>query len=310
MMQITIVTYLRARETISLNFKKVIDAFQRDNLLKGVIVFSDVTRNDISSGWSLYVDNGRTKYARLKQLISQNWGDYLLSIDNDMELDFLKAKHFCEEFISSDSAIGWGLVGVSNRGSLADIIAVDKILSHNYIRPILWKFHWGISVPGQFFIFRCNDYIGKILPEDTFLDDLQIGLITNCAKFKVFHPKILIGREAAKETISTLLQQRKRWANGYASIVRTAFHLSLQHFSLVVVHGFFYHCFFSCLLGFLILLFICHPIIACICYVSLIFILSGGKIGLLKGACIYSVCFPIIHLYWGWHVISNLCSKK
>lgn len=310
MNEITIVSYLRKNETINKSFYELVNTFQMNHLLCRVVIFSDVERTDFPLKYSLVVDQGRTKYARLKKLITSGQDLYILSIDSDITLSIESSIEFCKNFIQSDSSIGWGHIGVSNYGVVPNMVSIDKILSHNYIRPLLWDLHCGISIPGQFFIIRRHDYEKILIPDDTFLDDLQIGLITKKAKFKVFRPAIITGREYAKETLKDLFQQRKRWAKGYSSILKTAFRLSTQHFSLVVIHGMFYHVLFPLLIAFTCMLSLYNPFITLLSYIVIAIILVNKNFRLLLEALLYPVFFPILHLYWGYHLILNLWSNE
>lgn len=292
------VSYLRRKETISANLKSLISRLETENMIDKVYIFSDFLQSELLSGWSNIVDSGETKYRRIKKILPIA-GTILLSVDNDTAVDIESSIRFVKKFIASDASIGWGRIGVSNTGFIPDMISIDKRLSHSFIRPTLWNFNIGISIPGQFFILRTDDYIDSLPEADTSLDDLQIGLITHCRGYSVFQDHNILARENAKTSLKSLLQQRKRWALGYAAVLHTAKDLSWKHFFLVIVHGMSYHIIFPTLWFFLISFTSYRNFyLGVLGQVAIIFLLANFRMKHLCGSILYYLLFPAIHLFW------------
>lgn len=305
MNSITVVTYLRKTENISENFKLFIAALSHANLLHRVIVFSETHKN-VSSEWFVYSDKGRTKYFRIVEVISQKEDNIILSIDNDLDIDIHNAVHFCAEFEKTNAVIGWGLIDANEKSFIGKMISIDKTLSHCFIRPLLWKIHVGISIPGQLFIFKSEIYYNNLPKNNTFLDDLQIGLVTRCLNLKIFCSNKVMGKENVPQTFSDIFTQRRRWANGFASIIKNAYHSSLKHFLLVSIHGLSYHIFFSSLMISLLIMFFFYPVIILPCIFVILFFLAKFNVKKIPIALCYSIFFPFLHIYWGCHMLIYL----
>lgn len=126
-----------------------------------------------------------TKYRRFIDVLENDDSTYYLSIDNDIQCDFFAVKNFFETIKNSEGDIGWGKIKTQENDRLiSKLVTVDKMLSHDTLRPLLWKFDVSISVPGQIFCLKGNSYRGKLFDMNTFLDDLAIGLYSSNTKKK------------------------------------------------------------------------------------------------------------------------------
>ena len=257
----------------------------------------------MSDDWINIVDRGKTKYNRLRHLIVSRNNVVLLSIDNDIKIYDEALSVFIERFLDSSSSVGWGKIGVGNRGFIPNIIRIDKFLSHCLIRPVLWKCGVGVSIPGQCFILRTADYCRFLPEQDTFLDDLQIGLITCCRGYDILASHLVLGDEKVQDTFPKLFRQRKRWAAGFASTLKTARTLSIKHLILVLLHGAAYHLFFPALLILLLCLCKISTVTASVIAIGGILWLCHAEPKLLFSALSYCMIFPFVHLFWLFAVI-------
>jgi len=311
MEKISIVTYLRASETITQSFLLFVQQIQNREILDNVYIFTVTPREVIAhKNWIIIYDNGKTKYERLRYLINTLQDSILFSIDNDMTIDFSVFETFLNQFIFSDRVIGWGKIGVSNKGFVPSLISVDKNLSHYFIRPLLWKLNIGISIPGQCFILRTKKYFQRLPETNTFLDDLQIGLFTCYQGYQVFQSEKIIGTEKVQDTLGKLFRQRKRWAKGFASTLKTAQSMNRKFFILVLLHGFSYHLTLPIFIPFLLSLYFVNSIIAFTITFLLLILLCKGNFSLLGSALLYCMIFPWLHLYWLISLIPSRLETK
>jgi cellulose synthase/poly-beta-1,6-N-acetylglucosamine synthase-like glycosyltransferase len=138
-------------------------------------------------------------------------------IDNDICPHAAEIINFLEDAGPTDLA--WGRIGaVAEPGLMSKIIAVDKRISHNLIRPALWSLGLGISIPGQVFLIN-RDAFNKILPSsDTRFDDLTIGMYSRKFQCSFFRSNLLLGEEQPSLTLRELVLQRARWGRGFAEV--------------------------------------------------------------------------------------------
>jgi cellulose synthase/poly-beta-1,6-N-acetylglucosamine synthase-like glycosyltransferase len=248
-----------------------------------------------------------TKYLRLSSLLGEDTSDYFLSVDNDVRGNMEELKIFVSIAVEEELDIAWGKIRARQyKGLFSGLVAVDKLISHNILRPALWKLKVGISIPGQCFWIKRETFAGKLPQIDTFLDDLGVGLEVSRRytdlKMKTF-PSVL-GYETPNETFSGLWRQRSRWAKGYASIllgVKTG-----KDKKKVVIHGFAYHffwifswltCFFLARVNWLL----------AVLYLSGISFVIGGRMFIY--AFLYQLLFPIFHICWIVTMLKEVISK-
>ena len=126
-----------------------------------------------------------TKYIRILDCLENCTYDYILSADNDISPNNKLLIDRFKLFMHSNCEICWGKIGTQNAdGMISKFVSVDKLLSHNLIRPLLWKIGVGISIPGQLFFMKTDSFRDHLGAFDTYLDDLAIGLYVSINKRK------------------------------------------------------------------------------------------------------------------------------
>lgn len=246
-----------------------------------------------------------TKYRRFIDVLENDDSVYYLSIDNDVKCDFVALKNFLTAIIEGDYDIGWGRIQTKEAvNTISKLVAVDKLLSHNILRPVLWRLGVGISVPGQIFCIKGNSYRGKLFDLNTFLDDLAVGLYSSNTKKKFLMFPEVLGFESPNVNFDGLRQQRLRWARGYASI----FHFLKDGGSLakIIIHAVTYH--FLWLIHWGIFLFLINvSVVGAAAYVCLVTILMTGRnFSLAAYSLLYQLIFPIFHVFWIAELMSEL----
>lgn len=154
MSKLTIATFISNTEKYNRNFLEFCDLL-RKKINIDIIIFTDkrlsIQRNDVKQ----VVQKNTTKYKRIIELIEICNTDNILCIDNDITIYFNELKKFTEEFIYGNYDLAWGKIKAKHtKGLIANVIRIDKNLSHEYIRPFLWKMNIGISIPGQIFMIK------------------------------------------------------------------------------------------------------------------------------------------------------------
>jgi len=240
--------------------------------------------------------NNGTKYLRLSLLLKQDKSDYFISIDNDICGNTEELEKFVKCALEEELDIAWGRIMANQcKGLFGGLVAVDKLLSHNILRPMLWKLKVGITIPGQCFWIKRNAFAGKLPEIDTFLDDLEVGLEVNRRQsdLKIWSSAGVLGYEIPNETFSGLWKQRSRWAKGYLSVLMGA--KNLKDRNKVIIHGFAYHFLwiFSWLICFLLAYINPYWIVLYLGAVS--FIIGRQKF---LYAFLYQLIFPIFHIRW------------
>ena len=243
-----------------------------------------------------------TKYRRLINVIENDDSTYFLSVDNDVKCDVAAVQNFLTTILHGGYDIGWGKIRAQeSRNVISRLVAVDKLLSHNILRPLLWKLGAGISVPGQVFCIKGASYRGKLNKTDTALDDLAVGLYSSNARKKLLMSPCILGYERPNVSFGALRQQRIRWARGYVSIFRSL--KDRRSLAKVIVHSFAYH-FLWAIHWIVFLLLIKFHFPCAIGYVLLVTLLTGQGVSLAGYALLYQIVFPIFHVFWIIEVIS------
>lgn len=246
-----------------------------------------------------------TKYKKLLHLFSIDQSEYFISIDNDITPNTHDIKSFLEIMIKENYSIGWGKINVSKYSNVWELmVLIDKVLSHNIIRPTLWKLNTGISIPGQFFCLKRSIFDSKLLNTDTYLDDLAIGLYVSKYIDKRYISDKILGSEAPNNTFMGLVLQRWRWGIGYSTLLLSIWDNSSYRRRLLI-HGFAYH-FLWIIIWFLCYIFFEINNILGLIYLGVIsFIISKPK-NLVFYSFIYEIIFPIFHIVWGISVINTI----
>jgi cellulose synthase/poly-beta-1,6-N-acetylglucosamine synthase-like glycosyltransferase len=299
--KISMITYLRRDEVFTEELAEICRAF--DSKFSGFkcIIFSNIKLDQLDRfdfTTENYVLSG-TKYKKIKYVIDNDDSDYLFSVDNDITGNVDEILHFVEKIESESYNVGWGKIQVREyKGIIDSLVVVDKLLSHYYLRPFLWRHNIGVTVPGQVFIINRKTFVSKLLEADTFLDDIALGLYINrnFKELKCLISSEILGYEKPKSTFWGLWGQRKRWANGF-SVIYTAL-TDVSEKKLLLIHGFTYHG-----LWFLNYLIIfgwasINPIVALIYVLFISGIIVRGNMRLIVSGMIYQMFFPIFHVRW------------
>lgn len=304
MKSLTIATFISNNEKCNENFFKFIEYIQKELSVK-VIIFTDQKIENINHNFKQIVKNKTTKYKRIIQLIKLSETNNILCIDNDITIDYKNLKNFITEFIDSKYAIGWGKIRTININKfIPQLIKIDKNLSHDFIRPLLWKLKLGISIPGQIFALKKDKFIDKLPKIDTVYDDLTIGMIARKNNFEYFYSKSYLGSEFPKGNFIDLIKQRIRWSKGMAQSIFNGIKYNMLNF--VLIHAFMYHMLW---IPYYILLFIISKynlIFASILFLLVSMILSEVKIKDILWAICFMLIFPIIHSIWFIFFIYNI----
>lgn len=304
MQSITIATFLSNYESFNNDFIKTTNYLKKDFNID-IIVFCEKKITNLSNEIKQIVTPNMTKYKRIEKLIDISKNDNILCVDNDMIVDKNNLKKFINKIISKDYAISWGKVRTKNiMGFVPHLIRIDKNLSHDFIRPLLWKLNIGISVPGQIFLINKKYYLNKFQNIDTVYDDLTLGIIAKSNKMPVNFNNYVLGYETPKGNFKDLIKQRRRWAKGLAESIYN--NRNSKCLKYVRIHGFMYH--FLWIVYYLIILVasLINYKIGIIMFLLTGLILSELKLKDLIYGYTYLVVFPIVHLFWLKSFIGNL----
>lgn len=287
----------------------MLSRFLRENHIENeIIIFCDHDIEVSDADFVIVNDGGKTKYHRILALLRMASYEQIVCIDNDIKPNDREILAFLLSCMSGDYIAGWGKIySQLPQGILPRLIQVDKTLSHEMIRPFLWKMGVGISMPGQVFMIH-RDELKKRLPKvHTSFDDLQIGLVIKKSGFPINYTDSVLGWEKPKETWRGIIQQRIRWARGYSQTILNN-RGDIYSLGLILLHGFFYH---GLLVGFWILF-----LFLCIGYQSLwyssvllfavLIALSRKRISQVSASVVYLLIFPLLHVIWLIFVCLNV----
>lgn len=301
MKELCLVTYTRSDEGFTEELDKISKAFYEKYVDDFKVVICCETYFKVADKpYNIeFLEMGGTKYKRLISLMKKDDSKYYLSIDNDITGNIDELLGFVEIMIKDDYEVGWGrIIAKRQKGFISNMVAADKLLSHNIIRPLLWKLGVGISIPGQIFCIKGAAYRGKLIELDTFLDDLALGLYVNINKSKRYVISTILGQEQPNSEFGGLWKQRSRWAIGFSTILK-AVKDKKEYKSKVVVHGLSYH--LSWLLNWIIIIMlgiIYWPL--AIVYTFLVsFLIAKQDLSMVVYAVLYQFIFPIFHVRWG-----------
>ena len=239
-----------------------------------------------------------TKYRKIISLMENDASLYYLSIYNDIHRSIPEISKFVKNLIIQKADIGWGRICAgSSHGLVSHLVGVDKLLSHNIIRPVLWKLGVGISVLGQIFGIKGERFRGNLINLDTFLDDLALGLYVNVNDCRKYVVNKILGYERPNDHFWGLWNQRKRWAIGYGSILKGVFDINEYRWK-IIIHGLGYH--FSWILNWAIagLLFSEFFPIGILYTLFMSILIVGINLKMIFYAFLYQFIFPIFHIVW------------
>lgn len=300
MTSIAIVTYTRANENLTKELLDITREVKRKGYSVSMEWYSEV-KTTLPSDVDFYICQTvivGTKYRKLEHLLKHKSYDYIISLDNDVEADASEFLPWIDLTIACQYDLSWGCVRSRNVNNfISKLVHVDKLLSHNILRPLLWKLKLGITIPGQCFMIKNEAFKNKMLRSDTFLDDISIGLLAVREDLSHLYVHKVLVSETPSYTFSDLLKQRARWAKGYRQMLYCE-RLSRKEKKLLYIHGFVYHIFPLINLALLTALFVFCPVF----FISLFFVntvlLSAEDSKMFFYAAVYQIVFPLFHINW------------
>jgi cellulose synthase/poly-beta-1,6-N-acetylglucosamine synthase-like glycosyltransferase len=308
MKDLTIATFISNYESFNPDFLEF-TYLLKEKLNVEVIVFSDNKIKNCNRDIKQIVEANISKYKRMMHLINIAESNNILCIDNDITLDYVSMQQFTNDFITNDYDLAWGKIKtLESKGFVPKLIKIDKNLSHDFVRPFLWRAKLGISIPGQIFMMNKSSFLYLLPNIDTVYDDLTLGIVARKNNFKYNYTKRFLGSEKPKGKIKNLLQQRIRWSKGMAQSVYNGARCKMLKF--VLVHAFMYHLFWIpvyILLGFISRY---NLVISVLITGLMSLFLCEFKIKDWLWATIYMIMFPVIHSIWFCSFIYNLLKEK
>lgn len=303
--KITIVTFISNNEEVNYNYIEFIKQVSKIFSIEA-LMFTDKKFENIPIIIKQIITKDFTKYSRIMNLLNETSNDYILCIDNDIELETKSIVFFIKEFIESNCSIAFGKIEADFANNIISyLVKIDKNLSHNYIRPFLWKYKIGISIPGQIFAIKKSAFLGKLPQIDTVFDDLTIGICAKKNLMSVFYTLRILGREKPKATFIELAKQRIRWSNGYFECIVNN-KKDKQIIFLIYIHGFFYHLLWIPAWLSLYSMFQIHYIIGIIFGIIIAWMLANKKWKDIIWGIVYFFTFPLFHLIWLGTLIKNI----
>lgn len=302
---ISIVTFISNNEHENEDFIQTIEILKQYFNID-YFIFSD--KYTQCNGKEIDFIADKSKYKRIETILNLSVKDIILCIDNDIVIDKTLIKEFLKDIVDKDFALAWGKIQCQSvKGFIPNLIKIDKNLSHNILRPFLWKIRKSISVPGQVFCINKLYFKDKLKNFDTVFDDLTLGLLCKKYLMPVFYSKKILGYEKPKENFKELVQQRKRWAIGFFETMKYSKQMNLQKF--VLLHGFMYH---QLWLPFYIILFVLimtNYIFGLIYLFFSLLVLANFNITSIFWAFFYICIFPVIHIIWFITFLKHLSTR-
>lgn len=299
MVTMSLVTFISGEEILTDDFLALAEYLQRLYDIEVVAVADQEQLRVVGNSYvHQIVSPGTTKYDRILQLLMEKRSEFLLCVDNDIKPDLSAIQVFLQESFREQTDLSWGRIGVCQApGVIAQMIKIDKLLSHCIIRPALWKMGWGASVPGQVFLLKTEAFCDRLSMKDTVFDDLAIGICAREHHCQVYFNKMTLGREKPKTTLISLLRQRVRWAQGFCQVAIANWSFPKRRF-MVLVHGVAYHLLWIVFWGLICTAATVNVKAAFLLWLILGVALTLGEITLIPVALLYTILFPFIHIVW------------
>lgn len=304
MPELAIVTYLRGQERLTPDLIDIGNQLHRryPGLVMELYVESTGPGPAPSTDFPVRVTPVQgTKYCKLLHALQATRHRYLLSLDNDIAADIPGLLRLIAQTVDGDFDLGWGRVHSRRVSSfISRLVEVDKLLSHNLLRPALWRLHLGVTIPGQCFLLKTASFQSTLPGTDTFLDDLSIGLHAAKHRLRYHYAHEVVAFELPSYTFAALWTQRSRWAMGFRQSLSCAT-LSRLDRRLLWIHAFCYH-----------LLPILHAVVlaalaplaplACAGWLGVLALAIARRHPQALGAALaYPILFPLFHVGWCFH---------
>ena len=302
MKNISIATFISTKEHENNDFIQTIEFLSHDFNIDYFILADEYTQHN---GKKIDFVAGKSKYKRIEAILKLSPNNIILCIDNDIVINKENTREFLIDVLEKDFALAWGKIQCQQvNGFVSNLIKIDKNLSHNMLRPFLWAINKGISIPGQVFCINKPYFNGLLNNYDTVFDDLTLGLICKKNLMPVFYLRKVLGYERPKGKFKELIQQRKRWAQGFSESMKYSKQMKIQRF--VLLHGAMYHLLWIPFYIILCFLYEINPVVSVIYILFSLITLSDCKFSSIFWAFFYILIFPIVHIFWFFTFIKKL----
>ena len=301
MKKLCMVTYIREDEEFTNDLVQIGNALHNNYLNFNCIVYFEkdlctLPRVDFSIEQRLMIG---TKYKKFLNILNNSEDDYIISIDNDIKANINNLLKLVDKTLNLKKVdISWGKIYArSPKKLISKLVDVDKLLSHDSLRPMLWRLNVGITIPGQCFIIKTKAFQNKLIESDTFLDDLALGLYSAKNRLNYLILKDAVAYEVPSASFNDLLNQRKRWATGYRQILFLK-ELSKMDRILVIIHGLTYYGLFIINSFFVIMLFIINPLYSFLFLLFIALLIARNRPSMIVYSILYQLIFPLFHFQW------------
>lgn len=298
--KIAVVTFLQENEALPIYFDSLLNSLKECCTVMSFVISSESLE---PKEFSNYIDKylslpNETKFNKIKSALPEIKADYILFIDSDITIDVEALIKLVKVSINKKVDLSWGKIyAIERPGIIPKLIAVDKFLSHNIIRPFLWKIRSAITIPGQIFLIKRETMQAVFEYKNTYLDDIAVGMYFRKNKnLQLYTLNQVVGLEEPATTLKKLFKQRKRWAHGYTTMLGQAKENNCKAY--IILHGFSYHGLW--LLNFLLML-LFFSLSIFYGFLFLIFITSifcSFKPKYFLVGFLYVFFFPALHVYW------------
>jgi cellulose synthase/poly-beta-1,6-N-acetylglucosamine synthase-like glycosyltransferase len=304
MRDLAIITYLRGRERLTPELIEIGNQLHRryPELVMELYVESTGPVPAPGADFPIRVTHVQgTKYCKLLDALQGTSHRYLLSLDNDIAADISSLLRLVAQTVDGDFDLGWGRIHsrkVSN--FISRLVEVDKLLSHTVLRPVLWRLHLGVTIPGQCFLLKAASFLGSLPSTDTFLDDLSIGLHAAKHRLRYHYAQEVVAFELPSYSFAALWKQRSRWATGFRQSLSCTT-LTREDRRLLWIHAFCYHLLPVLHVAALATLAPQAPLVCAGWLSALALTIARHRPQALGAAIAYPILFPLFHAGWWFH---------
>lgn len=295
--KLSLVSFVSGEEVLTKDFLQLIYDLRQIYQVDAYVFVDFFTKIDNSLDVKQIISPFTTKYLRIKQFLTFSKMNYCLFVDNDITPSSHEIIKLIREAIASNSDLAWGRIDVIPQSFMAQIIKIDKMLSHLIIRPFLWRIGLGISIPGQIFLVKSHSFRRNLPQSDTFFDDLTIGLYAKENQLKPYFTKATLGWEKPKSTLSTLFKQRRRWAIGFSQVLNQNRNNN-SNLAFIIIHGAAYHLPLILYWILIFCLFFFSLKYSLFMWLALIVLLTFGQVSLVLASLAYTIEFLALHVAW------------
>jgi cellulose synthase/poly-beta-1,6-N-acetylglucosamine synthase-like glycosyltransferase len=309
MLDLLIVTYLRKDEALTTEIleigNRLHDCYPKTTMEVIVDTDSAVVPEKTVCPIKFALLQG-TKFSKLTEVLQRTRSRYILSLDNDIAADLSNLVSLVTQTVDGDYDLSWARIHTRHVSTIISrLVEVDKLVSHTLLRPLLWKHHLGVTIPGQCFLLKTVCFRGQLPKTDTFLDDLSIGLYAAKHRLKYLYVDDVVAYELPAYSFVDLWKQRLRWATGFRQSMSCTT-LTMRDKRLLYFHAFCYHFVPVLHQVSLAFLFPWYPLPCSIWLAALALLISRTQLWAFWAAVVYILIFPIFHLGWWWHLLRSI----